>query len=366
LQKPENLSDRIAGTWYTNGVSSFTIDVNLTDGNSHQVALYALDWDSSSRAETIKVLDAGTGAVLDTRVLGAGSVHNGEYLVWNIKGHVEFEVDYNGGYNAVISGIFFGGPANRVVGTGTGLTGQYYSDTSLSNRVVTRTDAKVNFTWPNDTAPVSGLPADNWSVKWTGQVQAQYSQAYTFSTLSDDGVRLYVNGQLVINDWTYHSATTDTSAPIQLVAGQKYAIEMDYFEGGGAAVAKLYWSSPSTPKQIVPTSQLYPAAAQIVLHISEDAWQGNAQYIISVDGQQVGGVRTATALHSQGQSQTVVLPGFYAAGPHTITVTFLNDAYGGTASTDRNLYVDGIDFNGVHYAGAALYSNGSWTFQIGI
>lgn len=108
LAKPENLSDRIASTWYTNGVSSFTIDVNLTDGNSHQVALYALDWDTTGRAETIKVLDAGTGTVLDTRTLAAGSFHNGEYLVWNLQGHVKFEVDYNGGANAVICGLFFG------------------------------------------------------------------------------------------------------------------------------------------------------------------------------------------------------------------------------------------------------------------
>jgi fibronectin type 3 domain-containing protein len=107
LQKPENTSDRIAGTWYT--TSNFTIDVNLTDGSSHQVALYVLDWDSTSRAETIKVLDAGTGTVLDTRTLAAGSFHNGEYVVWNIQGHVKFEIDNNGGVNAVVSGLFFGG-----------------------------------------------------------------------------------------------------------------------------------------------------------------------------------------------------------------------------------------------------------------
>ncbi|OAI50103.1 hypothetical protein AYO44_18020 [Planctomycetaceae bacterium SCGC AG-212-F19] len=111
LKKPENLNDRIAGTWYTGGVSSYTIDVNITDGNSHQVALYALDWDSTGRAQTIRVLDAATGTVLDSQTLSAGSFHNGAYLVWNIKGHVKFEVDYNGGYNAVISGLFFGGAA---------------------------------------------------------------------------------------------------------------------------------------------------------------------------------------------------------------------------------------------------------------
>ena len=83
LQRPENPSARIAATWFSGG--SFTIDVNITDGNSHQVALYALDYDSNARAETINVLDASTGAILDSRSLSTGSFHNGTYLVWNVQ-----------------------------------------------------------------------------------------------------------------------------------------------------------------------------------------------------------------------------------------------------------------------------------------
>ena len=172
-----------------------------------------------------------------------------------------------------------------VVGNGTGLTGQYYSDTNLQNLVLTRTDPTVNFTWPNDTAPVAGLPADNWSVKWTGQVQAQYSEAYTFTTVSDDGLRLYVNGQLVINDWTYHAATTDNSAPIQLVAGQMYSIEMAYFEGSGGATAQLRWSSASTPAGVIPTSQLYTAGSAQAVNL---AGSFNRVGIVS-DGSTFGG-----------------------------------------------------------------------------
>ncbi|OAI46317.1 hypothetical protein AYO44_11490 [Planctomycetaceae bacterium SCGC AG-212-F19] len=103
----------------------------------------------------------------------------------------------------------------------------------------------------------------------------------------------------------------------------------------------------------------------ITVRVSEDAYLGDAQYTIAVDGQQIGGVRTATALHGSGQSQSVVLAGPYAIGAHTVSVTFLNDAYGGTAATDRNLYVDGIAFNGKSYAGGLLYSNGTLTFSIG-
>ncbi len=107
LQKPENPGSRIAACWFA--WSNFTIDVNLTDGNPHQVALYALDWDSAARGETINVLDATTGALLDSRSLPAGSFHNGEYLVWDVQGHVQFRISVTAGANAVISGMFFDG-----------------------------------------------------------------------------------------------------------------------------------------------------------------------------------------------------------------------------------------------------------------
>ena len=66
LQKADPATDRIAAAWYS--PSSFTVDVNLTDGQAHEVSLYAVDWDSTARAETVQVIDASSGAVLDTRL----------------------------------------------------------------------------------------------------------------------------------------------------------------------------------------------------------------------------------------------------------------------------------------------------------
>ena len=97
-------ADRIAPVWYT--FSSMSIDVNLTDGNTHRVALYFLDWDNAGRAERVDVLDAQSSAVLDTRTISSFS--SGEYLVWNVAGHVTFRITLTGGANAVISGLFFG------------------------------------------------------------------------------------------------------------------------------------------------------------------------------------------------------------------------------------------------------------------
>src|SRR5712664_278151 len=94
---------RIAAIWYRSG--TFNFDVNLTDGNPHQFALYALDWDANGRSETIQVVDANTNAVLDTRTLSSFS--NGVYLVWSISGHVKINVIWTGGANGVVSGVFF-------------------------------------------------------------------------------------------------------------------------------------------------------------------------------------------------------------------------------------------------------------------
>ena len=105
--------NRTAATWYGSGTFSF--DVNFTDKNSHQVALYVLDWDSKGRGESIQVVDAGNaGNVLDTRripdtdtLTSATNFSNGTYLVWSIAGHVTINITTTAGPNGVVAGIFF-------------------------------------------------------------------------------------------------------------------------------------------------------------------------------------------------------------------------------------------------------------------
>jgi pseudomonalisin len=97
------VSDRVAACWFSR--TSFAVDVNLTDGLTHQVAVYLLDWDTSTRNQIVTVRDAQTGTVLDTRTMANFS--GGKYLVWNINGHVVISFANNGGSNAVVSGLFF-------------------------------------------------------------------------------------------------------------------------------------------------------------------------------------------------------------------------------------------------------------------
>jgi hypothetical protein len=102
LQAASNPANRVAGTWYT---SSFTVDLNIADNNTHQVAVYCLDWDSTARRQTVDILD-GNGNVLNTQNL-TSSFNGGVYLVWNVSGHVKIRLTRTGGDNAVLSGLFF-------------------------------------------------------------------------------------------------------------------------------------------------------------------------------------------------------------------------------------------------------------------
>src|SRR6185436_12588640 len=109
-------------------------------------------------------------------------------------------------------------PQSQLYSANTGLRGNYYSGTNLVNLVFSRIDQTVNFSWTNSSPDPAVLPG-NFSVRWSGKVRAKQGGTYTFSTLSDDGVRLYVSGQNLINNWTVHPATLNSSN-ITLTAGQ--------------------------------------------------------------------------------------------------------------------------------------------------
>ncbi len=142
-----------------------------------------------------------------------------------------------------------------VIGTGNGLRADYYDNRDFTNPTLSQTDATVDFNW-GSAAPLLSMGVDTFSVRWTGQVQPLYSETYQFKTTSDDGVRLWVNNQLII-DKLVNQATTSHTGSITLEAGQKYDIRLDYFENTGNALAQLAWSSPSQTLEIIPQTQLY-------------------------------------------------------------------------------------------------------------
>jgi len=143
------------------------------------------------------------------------------------------------------------------IGTGNGLRGDYYENSDFTGAMLERTDATVNFDWFVGSQDPS-MAVDTFSVRWTGRVQPRYSETYTFFTSSDDGVRLWVNSQLLVNQWV-EQTPLESSATITLIAGQTYEIQLDYYEGTGGAQARLSWASTNQRKQIIPQTQLYTA-----------------------------------------------------------------------------------------------------------
>ncbi len=143
-----------------------------------------------------------------------------------------------------------------VYANGAGLKAQYFGDVTASGGpLVVRTEA-VDFNWGND-APAAGVPADNFAVRWTGTVTIPRRGYYRFRTVSDDGVRLFVGGQMLIDNWTDHMPTTDTSGSMFFYAGDRVTVHLDYYDRLGPAQVKLMWLVPgSLGYVVIPASSL--------------------------------------------------------------------------------------------------------------
>nr|BFE58803.1 hypothetical protein GCM10020063_033290 [Dactylosporangium thailandense] len=128
-------------------------------------------------------------------------------------------------------------------GAFTGLTAAYYNSTDLSGTaVLTRAETAIDKVW-GGASPAPGVNATNWSARYTATLHPTVSGTYQFSLTSDDGSRLIVNGQQVINNWFNQGSTTRTGS-VTLSAGQNVSVEVDYFQGGGASNLTLGWSAP--------------------------------------------------------------------------------------------------------------------------
>lgn len=136
-----------------------------------------------------------------------------------------------------------------------GLLGEYFQGTNFEQRVFTRVDPNVDVNWIN-LSPGAGLGTTNYSVRWTGVVKTGAAGTYVFSTISDDGVRLWVNGQLLINKWVTQSNNL-WSGSIVLEAGKFYDLRLEYFQDSGAAGVHLSWTEPSQTSRIIPPDQLF-------------------------------------------------------------------------------------------------------------
>ena len=135
-----------------------------------------------------------------------------------------------------------------------GLLGLYYQGRHFENLKLVMTDYEVDFDFA-DQSPDRIIIEDNFSIKWVGYVKIAREANYTFHTLSDDGVRLWIDGRPVINNWGDHAATHN-SGGISLKEGY-HSLRLDFYENGGVAEIRLYWSCDRFAREIVPPANLY-------------------------------------------------------------------------------------------------------------
>jgi PKD repeat protein len=259
LQIPGSTS-RTASAWYGGGSSAFSIDVNLTDGQVHPVTLYAVDWDSNSRSEQIQLTNASTGAILDTQTIS--NFHGGEYLTWNVSGHVKINVTKKAGANAVVSGLFIGAPANSASGSTTLTPSHAYANPGTYIATLTATDAaghsgsasaKVTVA-PNATSPrvTASTPSSSATgVPVASSVSATFNEAVQTGSISF--VLVTSSGSVVPGTLSYNSTTnTDTfkpNAPLAYATTYKATVSGARSATGAFMAAQYSWSFATDPLQ---------------------------------------------------------------------------------------------------------------------
>jgi beta-glucosidase len=135
-----------------------------------------------------------------------------------------------------LDGVFDNSEFVTAPGAEHGLKGEYFDNENLVGPpAMVRTDAHVNFKWGDDSF-ADGHPADHFSIRWTGYFIPPRTDDYKFYSSADDGVRLFIDNQQVINDWQPHSETLDTYAA-RFEAGRAYKVRFEYFESVGGARA---------------------------------------------------------------------------------------------------------------------------------
>lgn len=232
----------------------YNVDFGFKGASSAQIRLAGI-----AAGNTIEIRLGGvTGTLIGTATVP----NNGNWSTYstitcpvtNVKGLQNIYLVYKGaGYVCNVNNFKF--IEADVAGETHGLLGSYFNATTLVNPILQRIDSNINFDWA-EFSPAASVNTNLFSARWTGKIQPLYTDTYTFYITSDNGRRLWVNNQAIVDRWVNDAGIT-YSGTIDLVAGQKYDIKVDYYDLTGNANIKLEWGSAQQIREVVPNAQLY-------------------------------------------------------------------------------------------------------------
>jgi hypothetical protein len=210
-----------------------------------------------------------------------------------------------------------------------------------------------------------------------GSMIVSLDRAFVNPALIHDNVYVSPSGAAPnIADGTYaqwRALGGDAGSDIVTTAGFTDPAAGNYSFVSGAfaltqGIPQLPWSSMGPTGSAPPPPPAQVTIDTLVLQLSEDYYQGNAKFIVKMDGKQIGGPTEVTARHSSGATQSFSFQADWASGKHQVEVDFINDLYGGTTTTDRNLWIDNVGYDGKSYGPASdapLYWNTAFTISVG-
>lgn len=276
---------------------------------------------------------------------------------------------------SVVIQLLFSGPGQPEVivppthlAVQAGLLGEYYDEPDLTDLADTRVDPNIDFTgWGSAPTGTDVQPDDEYSERWTGYVFVDETGLWRFGTLSNDGVRLWVDDVLIIDHWTQHATTTDVGA-LPLAEGW-YLIRLEHFQQGGGVDIQLSFSPPSGSMHVIPPTHLalvpgagvvpplVDAGAQVQVLQPENTASLSVSIeddgeIASIAWQQIDGHPVVMGPTNQ---QTLLLAGLNAVGSYRFRVTVIDDS-GLSAFDDVELLV--VDPN--HGAGTVRGTTRTW------
>ena len=218
--------------------------------------------DYTALSGTVVIPMSASSATISVTPIADAAIESSEALVVTLTANAAYTVGQPAAAGILIT--------DNVTATGDGLRAQFWNEGPLSdtvaavfpgNPLLSRVDSTLDFYWASGTSPSSPattITHDNFSSRWSGEVLPEFAQIYTFSYLMNRAGRLWVNGQLLVNNWPPATVSSATyTGVIALEAGKRYPIVVEQYDNSGNAEAHLSWSSANQTSQIIPQARLF-------------------------------------------------------------------------------------------------------------